>query len=331
MPLAPEIWDFGDESHQKGETGLSITGAGLGPFPGLARMYANADRTGAQDDLTVGTWGDMSLGDVEIPGTTNNVPGAVYAFVQREDLAWSTGFAFTLTAAAGQFITPATETGNAQALAGQKQAAAPEATETNTAVVLGSAKQASITPAAETDSAQVLTARKVASLPVSAETDAAVPLISGQPISPATETNAAVALGATKKAPVAAATETDSAQLLTSGELTLTAADITAIAAALAEVIVIKFPQLAKINAGAKPVYECIATGTPTTTSITTASLAAGTDDDHWMDCWCTASDGDLAGQRRRVTASTEDGGTTTLTVVPFTSALSNGDGFELF
>lgn len=97
MALAPEISSFGDEDHEEGETGLTIDGGGFGAFPGSAWMYENADRSGLADQLTVGAWNDIRLSGVAIPSTPNNSPGTVYLFVQREDLAWSQGFSFTLS------------------------------------------------------------------------------------------------------------------------------------------------------------------------------------------------------------------------------------------
>lgn len=102
MALAPEIASFGDGDHQQGETGLTISGGGFGAFPGNAWIYQNADRSGLSDQLIVGAWNDIELSGVDIPASTNNGPGTVYLFVQREDLAWSQGFQFTL--AAGQFL-----------------------------------------------------------------------------------------------------------------------------------------------------------------------------------------------------------------------------------
>lgn len=101
MALAPEIASFGDGNHEEGETGLAITGGGFGAFAGSAWIYQNADRTGLSDQLTVGTWNDIQLSGVEIPASPNNATGTVYLFVQREDLAWSQGFAFTLSEAGG--------------------------------------------------------------------------------------------------------------------------------------------------------------------------------------------------------------------------------------
>lgn len=97
MALAPEISAFGDGDHEEGATGLTIDGGGFGAFPGSVWMYANADLTGAADQLTVGAWNDIQLTGVEIPASPNNSAGTVYLFVQREDLAWSQGFEFTLS------------------------------------------------------------------------------------------------------------------------------------------------------------------------------------------------------------------------------------------
>jgi hypothetical protein len=98
VALAPEIASFGDGTHDEGETGLSILGGGFGAFPGSAWIYENADRSGLSDELVVGAWNDIALTGVEIPAVPNNAAGTVYLFVQREDLAWSQGFAFTLGA-----------------------------------------------------------------------------------------------------------------------------------------------------------------------------------------------------------------------------------------
>lgn len=96
MALAPEISAFGDGDHVEGETGLTIDGGGFGAFPGSVWMYESADRTGEADELTVGAWNDIQLTGVEIPASPNNSAGTAYLFVQREDLAWSQGFEFTL-------------------------------------------------------------------------------------------------------------------------------------------------------------------------------------------------------------------------------------------
>lgn len=106
MP-APYISNFGDENHQKGEASLVIDGFDLGFFEGEAWMYANADRSGAADQLTVGAWTNQSITGVEIPGTTNNAAGTVYLFVQRfGDLAWNVvPYQFTLSEAGGYITT----------------------------------------------------------------------------------------------------------------------------------------------------------------------------------------------------------------------------------
>lgn len=106
MALAPEISAFGDGGHEEGETDLTIDGGGFGAFPGSAWMYQNADRTGLADELTVGAWNDIQLTGVEIPAAPNNSPGTVYLFVEREDLAWSQGFEFTLTDSDAVVIIP---------------------------------------------------------------------------------------------------------------------------------------------------------------------------------------------------------------------------------
>lgn len=106
MALAPEISSFGDGNHQEGATGLTISGGGFGAFPGSAWIYQNADRTGLADQLTVGAWNDIEISGVEIPANPNNDPGTVYLFVEREDLAWSQGFAFTLSVGDTVIIIP---------------------------------------------------------------------------------------------------------------------------------------------------------------------------------------------------------------------------------
>lgn len=106
MALAPEISSFGDGDHEEGETGLTIDGGGFGAFPGSVWMYENADRSGLSDELTVGAWNDIQLTGVAIPASPNNSAGTVYLFVEREDLAWSQGFEFTLSAVAAEEATP---------------------------------------------------------------------------------------------------------------------------------------------------------------------------------------------------------------------------------
>lgn len=96
MALAPEIAAFGDGAHDMGETGLSVDGGGFGAFPGTLWMFENADRSGAADQLTIGGGNDLQLTGVEIPASPNNSAGTVYLAYQREDLAWSQSFAFTL-------------------------------------------------------------------------------------------------------------------------------------------------------------------------------------------------------------------------------------------
>lgn len=98
MALAPEIASFGDGSHQQGETGLTISGGGFGAFAGRVLMAQNADGSGLVDLLTVsGPWNDIEIAGIDIPASPNNSAGTVYAIVEREDLAWSQGFQFTLT------------------------------------------------------------------------------------------------------------------------------------------------------------------------------------------------------------------------------------------
>lgn len=94
MP-APEISAFGDGAHDAGTAGIDIDGGGFGAFPGSAWIYASSDRTGNSDQLTVNSWNDIQI-NVDIPASLNNSDGTRYLFVQREDLAWSQGFEFTL-------------------------------------------------------------------------------------------------------------------------------------------------------------------------------------------------------------------------------------------
>lgn len=100
MP-APEISSFGDESHAPGESGIPIDGGGFGAFPGSVWIYANADLTGAADELDVVSWNDIAI-SVDIPASLTNTAGMRYLFVQREDLAWSNALGFTLESAAGE-------------------------------------------------------------------------------------------------------------------------------------------------------------------------------------------------------------------------------------
>ena len=96
MSLAPELLSFGDGDHDYGATGLTVDGGGFGAFPGELWMFANADRSGAADQLTIGAWNDLQLTGVEIPASPNNAAGTVYLALLREDLAWSPSFGFTL-------------------------------------------------------------------------------------------------------------------------------------------------------------------------------------------------------------------------------------------
>jgi hypothetical protein len=116
---APAISAFGDGSHAPGASSLVVDGGGFGAFPGGAWIYANADLTGNADQLTVGSWNDLQL-TVTIPGTLTNTPGTRYLFVQREDLAWSNGFPFTLESTA--------DTGDATDSAAATDAASARAT-----------------------------------------------------------------------------------------------------------------------------------------------------------------------------------------------------------
>src|SRR5262245_57635011 len=94
---APGVSAFGDGSHAAGESGLTVDGGNFGAFAGSVWIYANSDLTGAADQLTVTAWNDLQI-TVTIPGSLTNTAGTRYLFVQREDLAWSDGFAFSLTA-----------------------------------------------------------------------------------------------------------------------------------------------------------------------------------------------------------------------------------------
>lgn len=108
MALAPEIASFGDGDHEEGETGLTASGGGFGAFPGRVLMCQNSDGSGLVDVLTVnGAWSDIEIAGIDIPASPNNAPGAVYLIIEREDLAWSQGFAFTLSEAGGSFTVAA--------------------------------------------------------------------------------------------------------------------------------------------------------------------------------------------------------------------------------
>lgn len=111
MP-APEVSAFGDGSHAPGASGLTIDGGGFGAFPGSVWIFENADLTGNADELTVNAWNDLEIG-VDIPGSLNNTAGTRYLFVQREDLAWSNPFSFTLESVSGNENADATDSANA--------------------------------------------------------------------------------------------------------------------------------------------------------------------------------------------------------------------------
>lgn len=100
MP-APEISAFGDADHEMGETGLGVDGGGFGAFAGSLWIYENPDRTGDADELVFGEWSDLQVLGVQIPEDANNEPGTRYLYLQREDLAWSNAFEFTLVGAPG--------------------------------------------------------------------------------------------------------------------------------------------------------------------------------------------------------------------------------------
>jgi len=101
--VAPNITDFGDESHEEGETGLIVDGFNFGFFLGEVWMFANADRSGLSDDLSTGiAWGEMRITGVDIPAVPNNALGAVFLAVKTLDNEWSSPafpYPFTLVAA----------------------------------------------------------------------------------------------------------------------------------------------------------------------------------------------------------------------------------------
>lgn len=97
---APNIESVGGGSYAQGDSGIPMNGGGFGPSPGTIWLYANSNRTGAADQLSFLLWTDTAISGVSIPASTNNATGTVYAFIQREDLAWSAPFTLTLTAAA---------------------------------------------------------------------------------------------------------------------------------------------------------------------------------------------------------------------------------------
>ena len=102
---APFVTNFGDESHEEGELGLTIDGFDFGFFIGEVWMFANADRSGASDDLSAGiTWGEQQITGVDIPAAPNNAVGAVFLAVKTLDDEWSSPafpYPFTLVVAGG--------------------------------------------------------------------------------------------------------------------------------------------------------------------------------------------------------------------------------------
>ena len=138
MALAPEISAFGDGSHEEGETGLTVDGGGFGAFPGSVWMFENADGSGAADELTVaGAWNDIQIAGVEIPAAPNNAPGTVYLRVLHENLAWSQGFQFSLSASGGPVtVGQAQETDSALAAVANRSVAVGIASETDTALAI---------------------------------------------------------------------------------------------------------------------------------------------------------------------------------------------------
>jgi hypothetical protein len=101
MP-APFITGFGDNSHEEGESGLTVDGFHFGFWVGELWMFAAADRSGAADQLTVTTWGERQLTGGGIPAAPNNVPGTVYLARKTTNNQWSSPafpWSFTLVAA----------------------------------------------------------------------------------------------------------------------------------------------------------------------------------------------------------------------------------------
>lgn len=100
---APVISNFGDENHEEGETGLTVSGFQFSHFAGELWMHQNNSvaSPGNTDQLTVGTWADMQLSGVEIPASPNNATGTVFLFVKTENDEWSLPYTFTLSAAGG--------------------------------------------------------------------------------------------------------------------------------------------------------------------------------------------------------------------------------------
>jgi len=183
MP-APELSAFGDGSHVSGETGLTVEGGGFGAFPGSLWIYENADRTGDADELTVGDWNDIELSGVEIPGSLNNAAGTRYLFLEREDLAWSQGLAFTLALAGADRVvscSPASVAVTAVSASVNRQRkvnASPAAivvTATQAQVQAGANRVVSCTPASASIQgvpAVVNTSRRVNCLPAAIDVSA---------------------------------------------------------------------------------------------------------------------------------------------------------------
>lgn len=114
MP-APTITAFGDGDHEVGATGLVVDGVGFDPFATDGRLWmnqnSNPNSPGLQDELTFSGGDDQQLTGVAIPASPNNVSGTVYLFFERIDGAFSDGFAFVLTSAAGSARGRALSTG----------------------------------------------------------------------------------------------------------------------------------------------------------------------------------------------------------------------------
>lgn len=156
MALAPEISAFGDGNHEEGESGLTVDGGGFGAFPGSVWMFQNADGSGAADELTVaGAWNDIQIAGVAIPAAPNNAPGTVYLRVLREDLAWSQGFAFSLSASGGTVtVGQAQETDSALSAVANRSVAVGIASESDTAhTISGWTKRKTVGMALEIDTA----------------------------------------------------------------------------------------------------------------------------------------------------------------------------------
>ena len=90
-----------------------------------------------------------------------------------------------------------------------------------------------------------------------------------------------------------------------------------------------KFTSLAEINANALGGIAGTCIGTPTTTSIDTTSLT-NSNTDAYKDGYLIMTNGPAINERRRITASSYFGGTTTLTTLPFSGTPANGNSFVI-